>query len=143
MVRPYEPRALVLATLGNGIGYGYNAKDVMEILVRVINWAQADFPGIKIFCFSGSLYLKGKDQIDNHWRIRNEYNQYLEAFCARTENCTYVPLYNQALYYNDPADIGHYDKVREDIYCQDGCHFNPKGYALFMDFVRGLLEDLL
>ena len=67
MVRPYEPRALVLATLANDIGYGYNAKDVMEVLARVINWAQADFPGIKIYCFGGGPYLKGRDQIDNRW----------------------------------------------------------------------------
>lgn len=143
MVRPYEPRALVLATLANDIGYGYNAKDVMEVLARVINWAQADFPGIKIYCFGSCPYLKGRDQIDYRWRIRQEFCEYLEDFCTRTENCTYVPLQNQAFYYNDPADIGHYDKVREDIFYHDGIHFNPKGYALFMDFVRDLLDDLL
>lgn len=42
----------------------------------------------------------------------------------------YVPLYNQAFYYNDLANIDRYHIIRE-------------GIALFMDFVRELLEYLL
>ena len=65
------------------------------------------------------------------------------SFCNRTENCIYVPMEKQAFFYDDPADIGDYDKVREDIFHADGVHLNPKGYGLFMDFVRELLDDLL
>ena len=142
MVRPWKPKALVLATEANDISYGYSVTDVMEILARIIQWAQADFPGIPIYCFNGKPMLKHKGQNNVSTRARNEYNEFLEAFCARTENCIYVPLEKQAFFFENPEDIGDYDKIREDIFVEDG-HLNPKGYGLFMDFVRELLDDLL
>jgi lysophospholipase L1-like esterase len=142
MVRPYEPRALVLATMGNDVGYGYDAKEIMEVLARVIQWAKADFPDIRIYCFSGSASAKNKGVKDRYTRVRKEFNEYLEIFCNQTENCIYVPMYKAAFLYENPEDIGDYDKVRDDLFLEDG-HFNPQGYALFMDFVRELLDDLL
>ena len=143
MVLPYKPRALVLATFSNDIGYGYGVKDIMEILARIVQWAQADFPGIPVYCFNAGPTLKNKGQKNVSTRARKEYNEYLEIFCSRTENCHYVPLEKQAFYYETPEDIGDYDKVREDIFHADQVHLNPKGYTLFMDFVRELLDDLL
>ena len=143
MVRPYKPRALVLATMSNDAGFGYCAKDIMEILARIVQWAKADFPGIPVYCFNEEPSLKRKGVRDYYTRIRAEYNEYLEDFCARTPGCIYVPMEKQAFFYDDPADIGDYDKVREDIFHADGVHLNPKGYGLFMDFVRELLDDLL
>ena len=143
MVRPYKPRALVLATMGNDIGYGYSAKDVMEILARIVQWAQADFPGIRIYCFGCQPLLKNKGIVNVSTRLRKEYNQFLEDFCARMENCIYVSLEKAAFFYEKPEDVGDCDKVREDIYYTDQAHLNPFGYSLFMDFVRELLDDLL
>lgn len=143
MVRPYKPRALVLATMGNDVGFGYSAKDVMEILARIINWAQADFPGIRIYCFNDEPSLHMKGVVNYRTRLRDEYNRYLEDFCTRTPNCVYVPLEKQAFFFDNPEDIGDYDKVREDIFVADHVHLNPEGYRLFMDFVRELLDDLL
>ena len=143
MVRPYKPRALVLATFANDIGYGYGVKDIMEIQARVIQWAQADFPGIRVYCLSPYPTLKNKGLKNVSTRARKEYNEYLEFFCSKTENCIYVPMQNQAFFYENEEDIGDYDKVREDIFHEDQVHLNPQGYAMFMDFVRELLDDLL
>lgn len=143
MVRPYKPRALVLATMSNDVGFGYSARDVMEIEARIINWAQADFPGIRIYCFNDVPSLKHKGVVNYRTRLRDEYNQYLEDFCARTKDCVYVPLEKQAFFFDHPEDIGNYDKIREDIFVADQIHLNPEGYRLFMDFVRELLDDLL
>jgi len=143
MVLPYKPRALVLATFANDIGYGYGVKDIMEIQARIIQWAQADFPGIRVYCFNSMPTLKNKGQKNVSTRARKEYNEYLEIFCNRTENCIYVPLEKQAFLYEKEEDIGDYDKVREDIFVEDQVHLNPHGYAMFMDFVRELLDDLL
>ena len=143
MVRPYKPRALVLATMGNDIGYGYSAKEVMEVVARIIQWAQADFPGIRVYCFSCFPVLKNKGIVGARVRLRKEYNQYLKDFCAITENCVYVPFDHAAFFYEKPEDIGDYDKVREDIFSPDQVHMNPYGYGLFMDYIRELLDDLL
>ena len=143
MVRPYKPRALVLATESNDASYGYNAKEIMEIEARVIDWVQADFPGIPVYCFSATPTLKYKGVKNVNTIIRDEYNQFLEAYCAGKPNCTYVPLQNQAFYFENLEDCGDYNKVREDLYVEDRTHLNPVGYGLFMDFVRELLDELL
>ena len=143
MVRPWKPRALVLTTGSNDAALGYTPKEVLEILARVVQWAQADFPGIPIYCLSDEPTLKHKGEKSHATRFREEYNAFLEDFCARTENCAFVPMAMQPFYFEDPADIGDYDKVREDIFHEDKTHLNPKGYGLFMDFIRELLDDLL
>ena len=143
MVRPWKPRALVLATESNDVGFGYSATEVMEILARIIQWAKADFPDIRIYCFNGEPTLKSKGQVTVGTRMRKEYNELLKAFCAVTENCIYVPMEKQAMFFENPEDIGDYDKIREDIFHEDQVHLNPVGYGLFMDFVRELLDDLL
>ena len=145
MVRPWEPRALVLATMGNDVGFGYSARDVMEIEARIIQWAQADFPGIPIYCFSRTPRpsWKRESATNRAKRLRLEHNAFLEDFCARTENCHYVAQQNMPMFFENPEDVGDYNKVRDDIFAEDGVHLNPKGYGLFMDAMRELLSDLL
>ena len=141
MVRRYKPRALVLATMCNDVFNDYSNAEVMEILARIVNWAQADFPDIRIYCFGHFPYPK----VFGPSTVRNDrsFNQFLEDFCNRTENCTYVDLRSQPFYYNDPADAGDITKVRADIFDPDQIHLNPEGYKLFMNFIRELLDDLL
>ena len=143
MVRPYKPRALVLATGGNDIGYGYTAKEVMEIEARIIDWAEADFPDIKIYCFSFDPDVKHKGEKNRATRFRAEYNELLEDYCRRKESCTYVSLVDVPFYFENPEDVGDYDKVREDIFVKDRTHLTPEGYAMFMDFIRELFDDML
>ena len=143
MVRPYKPRALVLATMDNDTGFGYSAGDVMEILAWIVHWAKADFPGIKIYCFSAGVSVKHKGAVNIYTRKREEFNQYLKAFCETTADCDYVPFNEAPFLYEDPADIGDYSKIREDIFKEDQNHLNPEGYALFMDYIKALLDDLL
>ena len=143
MVRPYEPRVLVLATGANDVGFGYSAKEIMEIEARIIDWAQADFPGIKIYCFNAIPTVKNKGQENVATRVRDEYNEILEDYCKRKENVTYVSLIDQPFFFENPEDVGDYDKIREDIFVDDLVHMNPKGYAMFMDFLRELLDEYL
>ena len=143
MVRPYKPRALVLATSGNDVGFGYSASDIMEILARIIDWAQADFPGIPIFVMGNGPALARVGQVNVYTKIRREYDSLLRVYCAQKEGVTYVNMGDQPFYYNNPEDIGDFDKVRDDIFASDNKHFNAKGYALFMDYVRQFLADLL
>ena len=87
--------------------------------------------------------MKHKGQKNAATRIRAAYNEYLKFFCESRENCFYVPLHEAPFFYENPEDIGDYDKIREDIFVADDTHMNPQGYAMFMDYVRELLDDLL
>ena len=143
LVAPYNPKEIVIRSGYNDINEGLTVDQSIFLLDRLITWLQKDFPGIRIYCFNYEPTLKGKGQDNIANRVGQEYNQLLEAFCANTENCIYVPMEKQAFFFEDPADIGDYHKIREDIFVADQVHLNPKGYAMFMDFVRELLDDLL
>lgn len=143
MVRAYEPRVLVLATSNNDFGNAYSAKEVMEIQARIIDWAQADMPGIEVYCFGSTPTVKHKGEKNAMTRLRDEYNQLLEDYCGRKENVTYVSLIDQPFYFENPEDVGDYDKVREDIFVADRTHLNPEGYAMFHNFIRELLDEYL
>ena len=143
MVRPYKPRVLALATGGNDIGYGYSPEDIMQITARLVDWAQADFPGIPIYIFGPCPGLKYKGENNYVTRKRAEYDELIEDYCRRHENVHYVSMMKAPFFYDNPEDIGDKDKVREDIYAKDRGHLNPLGYSMFMDFVRELLDEYL
>ncbi|MBO5868610.1 MAG: hypothetical protein J6Q54_06870, partial [Oscillospiraceae bacterium] len=82
-------------------------------------------------------------QVNVYTKIRKEYDSLLRLYCQETEGVTYVNLGDQPFYYNNPEDIGNFDKVRDDIFAKDNKHFNAKGYTYFMEFVREFLGDLL
>ena len=145
LVRPWKPRALLLACGGNDLSIPYSPRDIMELQARIIQWAQADFPGIPIYCFNRNPApsWKRESATNRAKRLRLEHNAFLEDFCARTENCHYVAQQNMPMFFENPEDVGDYNKVRDDIFAEDGVHLNPKGYGLFMDAMRELLSDLL
>jgi lysophospholipase L1-like esterase len=143
MVRPYKPRVLVLATGGNDIGNGYSPEDIMQILARIIDWSQADFPGIPIYCVGPCPTLKGKGVKDYATKKRDEFDDILETYCAKKEGVTYISMVNQPFFYENAEDVGDRHKVREDIYAADRGHLNPKGYAMFMDFIREYFDEYL
>ena len=87
--------------------------------------------------------VKNKGQENVATRVRDEYNEILEDYCKRKENVTYVSLIDQPFFFENPEDVGDYDKIREDIFVDDLVHMNPKGYAMFMDFLRELLDEYL
>ena len=145
LVRPWKPRALLLACGGNDLSIPYSPRDIMELQARIIQWAQADFPGIPIYCFSRNPMpsWKREEMTPRMRHLRTEHNIFLEDFCARMENCHYVAQQNMPMFFENPEDVGDWNKVRDDIFAEDGVHLNPKGYALFMDAMRELLDDLL
>jgi len=142
MVTPYEPQALCLVTAGNDFGFQYEAEQVVEIQARVIQYAEAEFPEMLIVVLSYPPVLKHKGVKTVNTGRRDRYNVLLKQFCEEND-CRYVSLVDQPMYFENSEDIGDYDKIREDIYCSDRTHFNTKGYEIFFGFLRDLFKDLL
>jgi len=142
MVTPYEPQALCLATANNDFANQYEAEQVVDILARVAQYAKAEFPGIPVFCFSYWPMLKQKGMKTASTERRDRYNVLLKQFCEEND-CQYVSLIDQPWLFENAEDVGDYDKIREDIYCEDRTHPNTMGYEIFFDFLRDLLKDLL
>ena len=148
MVRPWKPRALVVATYANDLMYGYSPEDVMGVLARLLHWARVDFPGIKLYVVEEFPRPKMRDETStekwNAARIKREkYNKMLHAYAATHEDTKVVELWNRPELFETPEDVGDRTKIREDIFVKDRKHFNQDGYDIAAKIFREALDDLL
>lgn len=143
LVKPWEPRALVLHAHGNDAGFNYSPEEILFLQSRLIEYARYDMPGIRFYlCDVAPKKLTINDKGFYHYHSQ-QYNQLLEEYCARHDDCTYVCHTSSALFYNEPSDVGSYDTIRTDIFVEDQIHFNQKGYELYKEFFLQVLDDIL
>ena len=128
MVRPLEPRVLVLEGYANSDSFGYSPEEVFEIMQRVVAYAKTDFPGIHIYMCSGHRSLKATEKIREDIKV---YSKYVEEFAKETSDVTFVDVYNY-----EPM-------IRDDIFIEDGVHFNSLGYQVFAEFFKENLKEEL
>ena len=125
MVKAWEPSVLVYSPgLGNGMGFGYTAEELWEMAQRVMLYAKADMPDLRI-------YLCGL----NLWKLKSEAAQktdaWMRAFAEEMPDCTYL-------------DITDYEPLhRLDIYVEDNVHYNQEGYALYGEYFKEKLAHEL
>ena len=148
MVKPWEPRALVIATFGNDGMYGYDVEDIMRNVGKLCAWARTDFPGIRIFLCECLPNPKGKEvtrrDIWNTSKQRRErYHRLLRAYADLHEDTTVVEFWNRPEFFETPEDVGDFRKVREDIFAEDKVHPNQSGYDILGNIFREVLDDLL
>lgn len=143
MVKPWEPKVLVLITFNNDHSKGYSATEIVNNLAYLCDFATYDFPDIQIYCLNAAPCPRRNGMRDHVWAMRNEYDALLKAFCGTRKNCTYVDQKQWPMFYENPADIGNEDKIRCDIYGEDQIHFNQAGYDLYAEEFRKLLDKHL
>ena len=140
LVRPYAPRALVLSTGGNDIGFGYSPAEVMNILATVIDWFQAEFSGAPVFCIKKMPGLASVGKETYNTRHRKAFGEILEAYVKEKEGVRLIDQWKMPFYFANEEDIGDRHKVRPEIYDTDGGHFNALGYRLFIDYMKDVFE---
>ena len=142
LVRPYQPRALVLRVVPNDRYQGYHPHEILFILSRLCAWARTDFPGIKLYICDASPNLRNIG--DACWLSHvQQFNTMLRDYCDKHDDTTCICHTAFSGFYNDPADVGDYFKVRQDIFIQDNIHFNHEGYKLYRDMFLQALNDIL
>ena len=142
LVLPWKPKVLVAMTFGNDFGAGYNPEEILMLQKRMFEYARRQIPGIKIYVCDVRPYIK--NIASGAWLNRvQEYNELLEAYCAKHEDCTLVRHITSPVFFENPEDVGDYKKVRQDIFVDDLVHFNQKGYELYTEFFRDVLDDVL
>lgn len=148
MVRPWKPRGLVIASLGNDGMYGMSVDQTLSNIFKMCMWARADFPGIKIFLVEPAPQPKlADDKFPPKWnrnmhRIRY-YCAAIADYARSHEDTEVIQLWNRPEFFQTPEDVGDFQKVREDIFADDRSHFNQAGYDLFAPIIREALADLL
>ena len=148
MVRPWEPRALVVASFGNDGMYGYSPEQTMNAISRMLHWARTDFPGIKLFLVEPHPTPKGKhsdmpDKWNNGKHKREKYIEMIHIYAQTHEDTKVIELWNQPELFETPEDVGNFHKVREDIFVADQVHPNQEGYDIFGKIFRQALDELL
>ena len=123
MVRPWEPRALVLATWGNDSMYGYSPEQSMHATAQLLAWARADFPGIKLYLVETHPTPKGKnetlpDKWNNGVNKRKHFMEMIDIYAQTHEDTEIIRLWNQPELFETPEDVGDFHKVREDIFAR-------------------------
>ncbi len=128
MIRPLEPKVLVYKSAGNSEAFGYTNEEAWELAQRVIAYTLTDFPEAQVYLVSAA---RNRDITEEQIKYRREYNSFLKEFAEKTPRCHYL-------------DIFEYEPLTDnDIYINDGVHFNPRGYELFADFFTEALKDEL
>lgn len=148
IVRPWEPKALVVATYANDGMYGYSPEEVMNVLVRLLHWARTDFPGIRFYLVEDHPRPSGKDAtLPDKWnnakRKRDKYHEMLRIYAQTHEDTQVVELWNRPEFFETPEDVGNFRKVRDDIFVADKVHPNQAGYDILGRIFREVLDDLL
>lgn len=148
MVRPWAPRALVIATFANDGMYGYDVEDILRNIGKLCSWARTDFPGIRIFLLEDHPHPSGKDStLPDHWNSsknrRERYNHLLKRYAQEHEDTQVVELWNRPEFFETPGDVGNFRKVREDIFVEDKVHPNQAGYDIYRKIFLEVLDDLL
>lgn len=142
VVRPWEPRAIVLRFFPNDVGFGYTPDEIVALLAQFCNWARADFPGVKLYICDA---MPHKRFVNNGiWqKLAKQYNKILKEYCDCNEDCIYVSQVGWPGFYHDPADAGDYSKIRQDIWVEDEIHMTQEGYDIYRDLFLRALDDIL
>ncbi len=148
MVRPWEPRALVLMTLANDGMYGMGVEQTLNNLFKICHWARTDFPDIKIFLVEPHPNPKGSastlpDKWNSAFHRRDHFIQAINLYAQTHENTEVIHLWDKPGFFLTPEDVGDPHKVREDIFAPDKVHLNQAGYDIFGPIIREALDDLL
>lgn len=148
MVRAWEPRALVIATFANDSMYGYGPEDTMRNLAKMLAWARADFPGIKLFVVEPHPYpeMRGagpNDLWNGGLHQRGKFIRTIHAYADTHEDTEVITLWDRPELFETPEDVGNFRKIREDIYLDDRIHPNAQGYEIYAEIFRQALDQLL
>ena len=148
MVRPWEPKALVLATFSNDGMYGYSVMDTMNNISKICHWARTDFSGIRLFLVEAHPQPKHNndappDRWNSYYTRCKQYNEMLAIYAQTHEDTKLIKLWNCPDLFQTPEDVGNPHKVREDIFADDGIHPNQAGYDILAPIFRKALDEVL
>lgn len=145
LVRPYQPKMLVISVGDNDMGYQkweYSPEEVIANLTRMCHWAKTDFPTMPILLLEYQVCVRDKwhggdrDEWVYPYHCIPRYNDMLRQFAATTENVHVLTLWDKPQFFETPEDVGKPRKIREDLYEEDELHFNAAGYKVMADILR-------
>lgn len=111
MIKPWEPRAIVLRFFPNDVTFGYSPCEIVYLLSLFCNRAKADFSGVKLYLCNDMPHQKTINNLT--WQAAaKQYNKLLKEYCDSQEDCYFISQSGWHGFYENVEDIGDYSKVR-------------------------------
>lgn len=128
IVAPYRPGTIVYFTGTNDLAAGSTPAEVVDNVEEFIKRVIKIRPGTRIIILSNTIAISRKHL---HERYR-EANRLLKKMLQQYENAIYVDVTNPGL-----DDQG---RPRPEIYRADSLHLNQKGYDMWEEILRPVLN---
>lgn len=148
MVRPWEPKGLVMVSLPNDGMYGMSVEQTLSNIFKICHWARTDFPGIKIYLVETHPYpLLTRSALPDKWNAglhrTRRYNQALALYAQTHEDTEVITLWDRPQLFETPEEVGNPHKIREELFVEDGVHPNQAGYDVLGPIFREALDEIL
>jgi lysophospholipase L1-like esterase len=127
IVRPYQPRAVVLYAGGNDLNDGDTSEEVFGDFKNFVQVVRASQPKVPIFFISIAPNPSRWSQVEQVKKA----NTLIRAYTKRERGLIFVDVF--------PRMLGPDGKPMGDIFVADGLHMNEKGYAIWTKVLRPLL----
>jgi len=131
MVRAIEPAALVYECYANGEWAGYPIEERFELGTRVMQYAENDFPELRIYILGPHPSPKDDSAEVEQKRL---FSSWLREFAAQSENRHFVDVLGYPGFAPDRW---------EGLFIEDKVHFSAAGYEVYAKLLREALADEL
>lgn len=139
MVRPCNPKAMVLRTGINDIFHGLNAEQCWFQTERLIEWARVDYPGIRFVALK-SFDTPSICAVTEHAAELQKYNEIMDAYASENDFISVLDI--NEFFYKTPSDIGTGKNFKE-FFLEDGLHLTEEGYWEAAQYLAPKIQALL
>lgn len=128
IVIPYKPRAIVLYEGENDIAHGIPPEVVVDTFQTLIRNVHQALPDTRIYVLSIKPSIRRWDI----WPEMRRANELIREICRQDERLIFVDV--------STGMLGSDGTPREDIFVEDLLHMNRKGYKIWLDALRPVLQ---
>lgn len=123
LIKPHQPRQVVIYVGSNDISRGASTNEVLETLASLFDRIHADFPNAKIAYISIAPNPK-------RWSLVEHFKTINATVQSWTQQRPYLDFINVF-----PKMLGTDGLPLPDIFVSDNLHMNPKGYSIWKEIV--------
>ncbi|SFR68007.1 GDSL-type esterase/lipase family protein [Maribacter stanieri] len=128
LILSYNPKKVFIYEGDNDLWSKKRPANVLDTTAEIIRRIKADNPSTQI------ILIAAKPSI-SRWKIRGKYkrlNRKMERFTKKDAQLNYVDVWNPML---------NKRKLITDIFIEDGLHMNQKGYDIWYEAMKDLVNQ--
>jgi lysophospholipase L1-like esterase len=133
IVLPYKPKTIVFYAGDNDIAGGKTPQRVADDFRAFERKVHAALPETRILYIA----IKPSRARWNHWPNMNQANKLINEFCKSSDKLTFVDIATPMLRKSGKSE----GPPPADLFVEDGLHLSDKGYALWNETLRPVIEQ--